>query len=89
MKTALLFAGQGDRTLRILEQELGVDVHARGNEVRLMGAEAAGADFTDANMTGANLRKTDVENARFTGIQGRQTIVDLATAENLKMAIFD
>ncbi len=33
--------GQGDRTLRILEQELGVDVHARGNEVRLMGPEPA------------------------------------------------
>jgi len=32
--------GQGDRTLRILERELGVDVHARGNEVRLMGSEA-------------------------------------------------
>jgi phosphate starvation-inducible PhoH-like protein len=30
--------GEGDRTLRILEQELGVDVHARGNEVRLMGS---------------------------------------------------
>jgi phosphate starvation-inducible PhoH-like protein len=29
--------GEGDRTLRILEQELGVDVHARGNEVRLVG----------------------------------------------------
>ena len=32
--------GQGDRTLRILEQELGVDAHARGNEVRLMGSES-------------------------------------------------
>jgi phosphate starvation-inducible PhoH-like protein len=33
--------GQGDRTLRIIEQQLGVDVHARGNEVRLVGdAEA-------------------------------------------------
>ncbi len=32
--------GQGDGTLRILEQELGVDVHARGNEVRLVGAES-------------------------------------------------
>jgi phosphate starvation-inducible PhoH-like protein len=31
--------GQGDRTLRILEQELGIDVHARGNEVRLVGSE--------------------------------------------------
>jgi phosphate starvation-inducible PhoH-like protein len=33
--------GQGDRTLRILEQELGIDVHARGNEVRLVGPEPA------------------------------------------------
>ena len=31
--------GPGDRTLRILEKELGVDVHARGNEVRLVGRE--------------------------------------------------
>ena len=33
--------GEGDRTLRILEQELGVDVHARGNEVRLVGSAPA------------------------------------------------
>ncbi|HME70725.1 MAG TPA: PhoH family protein [Myxococcota bacterium] len=30
--------GDGDRTLRILEQELGVHARARGNEVRLVGA---------------------------------------------------
>jgi len=29
--------GEGDRTLRILEQELGIDARARGNEVRLVG----------------------------------------------------
>ena len=29
--------GQDDSTLRSLEQELGVDAHSRGNEVRLMG----------------------------------------------------
>jgi phosphate starvation-inducible PhoH-like protein len=29
--------GRGDRTLRILEQELGVEAHARGNQVRLVG----------------------------------------------------
>jgi phosphate starvation-inducible PhoH-like protein len=29
--------GEEERTLRILERELGVDVHARGNEVRLVG----------------------------------------------------
>ncbi|MEE2663903.1 MAG: PhoH family protein [Myxococcota bacterium] len=30
--------GPGDETLRILEQAFGVDAHARGNEVRLIGA---------------------------------------------------
>jgi phosphate starvation-inducible PhoH-like protein len=30
--------GQDDRTLRILERELGIDAHARGNEVRLVGS---------------------------------------------------
>ena len=37
--------GEGERTLRVLEQELGIDVRARGNEVRLIGpigAVAAG-----------------------------------------------
>ena len=29
--------GEGDRTLRILERELGIDARARGNEVRLVG----------------------------------------------------
>jgi phosphate starvation-inducible PhoH-like protein len=29
--------GEGERTLRVLERELGIDVHARGNEVRLVG----------------------------------------------------
>ena len=36
-QTAATLYGEGDRTLRILEQELGVDVRARGNEVRLVG----------------------------------------------------
>ena len=35
--TAAQLYGDGDRTLRILEEELGIDVHARGNEVRLVG----------------------------------------------------
>ena len=30
--------GEGDRTLRALERELGIVAHARGNEVRLIGA---------------------------------------------------
>jgi phosphate starvation-inducible PhoH-like protein len=30
--------GEGDRTLHILEQELGIKARARGNEVRLVGA---------------------------------------------------
>ena len=38
-QTAAALYGEGDRTLRILEQELGVDARARGNEVRLVGAE--------------------------------------------------
>jgi phosphate starvation-inducible PhoH-like protein len=36
--TAAQLYGEGDRTLRILEDELGIDAHARGNEVRLVGA---------------------------------------------------
>ena len=33
--------GEGDRTLRILERELGIDARARGNEVRLIGSTAS------------------------------------------------
>jgi phosphate starvation-inducible protein PhoH and related proteins len=32
--------GQGERTLHLLESELGIDARARGNEVRLVGAAA-------------------------------------------------
>jgi len=39
--TAAILYGEGDRTLRVIEQELGVDAHARGNEVRLLGSEAS------------------------------------------------
>jgi phosphate starvation-inducible PhoH-like protein len=39
--TAGALYGEGDRHLRILERELGVDAHARGNEVRLVGPEPA------------------------------------------------
>ena len=38
--TASALYGEGDRTLRVLEHELGIDAHARGNEVRLVGAES-------------------------------------------------
>ena len=31
--------GERERTLRIVEQDLGIQVHARGNQVRLSGAE--------------------------------------------------
>ncbi len=31
--------GEGERSLKVLEQELGIIAHARGNEVRLSGAE--------------------------------------------------
>jgi phosphate starvation-inducible PhoH-like protein len=33
--------GEGERSLRILEQELGIQAHARGNEVRLTGSQEA------------------------------------------------
>ncbi len=36
--TAAALYGEGDRTLRILERELGIDARARGNEVRLVGS---------------------------------------------------
>jgi phosphate starvation-inducible PhoH-like protein len=36
-QTAASLYGENDRTLRILEKELGIDAHARGNEVRLVG----------------------------------------------------
>ncbi len=36
--TAAELYGQGERTLRVLEQELGIHARARGNEVRLVGA---------------------------------------------------
>ncbi len=36
--TAAELYGQDDHTLRLIERELGVAVHARGNEVRLVGA---------------------------------------------------
>ena len=36
-QSAAQLYGDGDRTLRILEEELGIDAHARGNEVRLVG----------------------------------------------------
>ena len=35
---ASVLYGEGDRTLRIIEQELGIDARARGNEVRLVGS---------------------------------------------------
>ena len=39
--TAAALYGEGDRTLKILEEDLGVVAHARGNEVRLVGAPEA------------------------------------------------
>ena len=39
--TAVALYGEGERTLRILESELGVDARARGNEVRLVGGSSA------------------------------------------------
>ncbi len=39
-QTAALLYGDGDRTLRVIERELGIDARARGNEVRLVGGAA-------------------------------------------------
>jgi phosphate starvation-inducible PhoH-like protein len=39
--TAAQLYGEGDRTLKILEEDLGIEAHARGNEVRLVGAPDA------------------------------------------------
>jgi phosphate starvation-inducible PhoH-like protein len=39
--TAAQLYGEGDRTLKILEEDLGVVAHARGNEVRLVGSPDA------------------------------------------------
>jgi len=39
--TAAALYGEGDRTLKILEEDLGIVAHARGNEVRLVGAPDA------------------------------------------------
>jgi len=36
---AAVLYGERERTLRILEQDLGIQAHARGNQVRLIGAE--------------------------------------------------
>jgi phosphate starvation-inducible PhoH-like protein len=39
--TAAALYGEGDRTLRILERELGISARARGNQVRLVGSDVA------------------------------------------------
>jgi phosphate starvation-inducible PhoH-like protein len=40
-RTAVDLYGPDDCNLRLIESELGVDVHSRGNEVRLIGSESA------------------------------------------------
>ena len=37
---AIALYGDGEQTLRLLERSLGVEIHARGNEVRIRGPEA-------------------------------------------------
>jgi phosphate starvation-inducible PhoH-like protein len=37
---AIALYGDGEQTLRLLERSLGVEIHARGNEVRIKGPEA-------------------------------------------------
>ncbi|MCG8589344.1 MAG: PhoH family protein [Proteobacteria bacterium] len=62
--------GQGDRTLRLVERELGVDARARGNEVRLVGPEERVAlarkvleELYSLLRTGRELREGDVRSA--------------------------
>jgi uncharacterized protein YjbI with pentapeptide repeats len=55
----------------------------------LMRVEAAGADFSGADLSGVNLHKADINGARFQGIKGRDEIIDLDTAKNLRAARFD
>ena len=40
---AVSLYGEGEQTLRLLERSLGVEIHARGNEVRIKGPEAKSA----------------------------------------------
>ena len=47
----------------------------------------AGSSGTD--LSGANLRKADINGARFKGIKGREEIIGLDTAKNLRAARFD
>jgi len=54
-----------------------------------MRVEAAGADFSGADLSGANFRKADVLDARFRNIKGRDKIIDINTAQNLETAVFD
>jgi phosphate starvation-inducible PhoH-like protein len=69
-RTAAILYGEGDRTLRVIEQELGVDAHARGNEVRLLGSEASVAtarrvleELYGVARGGAEVRVRDVRQA--------------------------
>ena len=51
--------------------------------------ELAGADFNGADLTGANLTLADLQGAKFTGITGRDAIIGLDQAVNVKSAHFD
>lgn len=69
-RTAAILYGEGDRTLRVIEQELGVDARARGNEVRLLGSEASVAiarkvlqELYGVARGGAEVRARDVRQA--------------------------
>ncbi len=69
-RTAAILYGEGDRTLRVIEQELGVDARARGNEVRLLGSEPSVAiarkvlqELYGVARGGAEVRARDVRQA--------------------------
>lgn len=55
---AVALYGDGEQTLRLIERSLGVEIHARGNEVRIRGTEA-----------GAGLAKRVLES--YTACSGR------------------
>jgi len=64
---AQLVFGQNDRNLRILEDEVGVEIHARGNRLRILGhdletkvAERALRDLYDLAAAGLEIERKEV-----------------------------
>jgi len=64
---AIALYGDGEQTLRLLERSLGVEIHARGNEVRIKGPEAKPAlarrvleELYQLQKSGQGVRSADV-----------------------------